>query len=101
MISPSSGRVDRTTKREHYLNAGVPDYVVVDAEARSVEHWTTGRETPEILRTEFVWSPAGASEPLIVSLPDLFDHADAQLRRTGVIHYAADEREETSAFASI
>jgi Uma2 family endonuclease len=30
VISPSSGRTDRVVKRDYYMNAGVPEYWVVD-----------------------------------------------------------------------
>lgn len=83
VISPSSIRTDRVTKREYYMDVGVPDYLVVDVDARIVERWTQGRDTPEVLRDRLVWHPRGASAPLVVSLPDLFDRVGAQLRLIG------------------
>jgi Uma2 family endonuclease len=88
VISPSSIRTDRITKREYYMNAGVPDYLIVDVDARIVERWTQGRETPVILRDRLVWHPDRAKAPLDVALPDYFDRIAAQMRliRTRNVH---------------
>ena len=83
VISPSSIRTDRITKREYYLDVGVPDYFIVDVHARMVEHWSPERETPLVLRDRLVWQPAGAVHPLVVSLPELFDDIAAKWRSIG------------------
>lgn len=73
IISPSSIRTDRVTKRDYYLDVGVPDYFIVDVEARIVERWSPERATPLVLRDELVWHPTGAAQPLRISLPEFFD----------------------------
>ena len=83
VISPGSVRTDRITKREFYMNVGVPDYLIVDVDARIVERWTQGRETPEVLRHRLVWHPAGARTALDVALPEYFDRITAQMRLIG------------------
>ena len=80
VISPSSVRTDRVEKREYYLEAGVPDYLIVDVDARIVERWSPERDTPAVLRDHLVWHPAGASQPLTVSLPEFFDRIVGKLR---------------------
>lgn len=75
VISPSSVRTDRQTKREYYPSAGVPEYWVIDFDARLLERWTPGSETPAVLRGAFEWRPAGASAALVVDLPALFENA--------------------------
>ena len=80
VISPGSIRTDRVTKREYYMDVGVPDYFIVDVDARIVERWTQGRDTPEVLRDHLVWHPSGASTALAVSLPQFFDRIAAQMR---------------------
>lgn len=40
VLSPSSRRYDRVTKRRLYARSGVPEYWVVDVEARSVDRLT-------------------------------------------------------------
>jgi Uma2 family endonuclease len=50
VISLDSMSIDRITKREYYMNVGVPDYLIVDIDARIVERWTQERDTPVVLR---------------------------------------------------
>ncbi len=83
VISPGSIRTDRVTKREYYMNVGVPDYLIVDVDARIIERWTAGRDTPEVLRDRLVWHPRGAGAPLVVLLSEYFDRIAAQLRLIG------------------
>jgi len=83
VISPDSTETDRITKREFYMNVGVPDYLIVDVDARMVERWTQGRETPQVLRDRLVWHPSGARTPLDVALPEYFDRIAAQMRLIG------------------
>jgi Uma2 family endonuclease len=84
VISPSSIRTDRVTKRDFYLDAGIPDYFIVDVDARIVEHWSSKRETPLVLRDQLVWHPAGAEQPLRASLPEFFDAIDDKLKFLGI-----------------
>ena len=80
-LSPSSIRYDRIVKRDYYLDAGVPDYWVVDWDARFVERWSPERPTPHVDREALVWHPSGASEPLVVSLPEFFTRVGRMWRR--------------------
>ncbi|MEO5814028.1 MAG: Uma2 family endonuclease [Gemmatimonadaceae bacterium] len=84
IISPSSVRTDRVTKRDYYLDVGVPDCFVVDVDARIIECWTQGRDTPLVQCEELVWQPAGAQAPLTVALPALFDDISAKLSSIGI-----------------
>jgi len=84
VISPSSVRTDRITKRDFYLDVGVPDYFIVDVDARIVEHWSAKRDTPLVLRDQLVWHPAGAQQPLSASLPAFFDAIDDKLKFLGI-----------------
>ncbi len=72
VVSPSSMRTDRVTKREFYMESGVREYWVVDIEARSIERWTPMEVSPVVERTTLVWSPDGAARPLEIRLPDFF-----------------------------
>ena len=73
VISPSSVRTDRVTKRDYYLDVGVPDYFIVDVDARIIKHWSPQRDTPLVLRDQLVWHAAGAEQPLTAWLPEFFD----------------------------
>ncbi|MFN2602932.1 MAG: Uma2 family endonuclease [Gemmatimonadaceae bacterium] len=73
IISPSSVRTDRITKRDFYLDSGVAEYWIVDLEARIVERWIPSRDTPELARTSLEWLPTGAATSLTINLTDLFE----------------------------
>lgn len=81
VISPSSVRTDRVRKREFYLDAGVPEYWVVDLDAWMIEVWTRGRDTPSVTRDALRWRPEGAKSGLLIDLPTFFQEARSRLRR--------------------
>ncbi|HEX5438905.1 MAG TPA: Uma2 family endonuclease [Gemmatimonadaceae bacterium] len=72
VLSPSSVRADRFTKRQLYVAQGTPAYWVVDADARMVEVWMPGDHLPHVERERLAWQPRGASTPFALSLADLF-----------------------------
>ncbi|MFN2399781.1 MAG: Uma2 family endonuclease [Gemmatimonadaceae bacterium] len=72
VLSPSSVRVDRFTKRRLYQEHIVPVYWAVDAEELLVETWTPESHFPLIERERLIWSPTGASEPFTLKLAELF-----------------------------
>lgn len=61
VLSPSTARYDRQLKRRRYQRAGVPEYWVVDLEARLIERWRPADDRPEILdeRLPFSLEPDG------------------------------------------
>jgi len=73
VISPSSVRTDRIVKRDFYLDAGVPEYWILDPVARMIERWTRDQETPEVCRSSLVWLPEGAKSPLTIDVPTFFE----------------------------
>ena len=72
VLSPSSVRADRFTKRHLYQEVGVPLYWVVNADDRSAEVWTQVDLFPRAERDVLVWRPNGASEPFELALEELF-----------------------------
>jgi Uma2 family endonuclease len=72
VLSPSSSRADRFTKRRLYQEVGIPLYWLVDADAQVVEVWTPDATFPSFERERLVWHPAGADEPLVISCAALF-----------------------------
>lgn len=74
VLSPSSAHTDKGVKRERYQRHGV-EYWIVDIDARLVERWMPTAERPEIVTGHLVWSPAGATAPLDLELPPLFEEA--------------------------
>jgi len=75
VLSPSTARNDRFTKRRVYQEFGVARYWIVDIASRAVEVWSPGATTPEIERERLVWQPEGAAEALIISLNDILPPA--------------------------
>ena len=72
VLSPSTARADRVTKRTLYRDERVPAYWIVDLDARAVERSIPDDPRPEILVDRLDWWPEGASEPLLIDLPSYF-----------------------------
>lgn len=71
VLSPSTSRYDRFTKRRLYQEFGVPWYWMLDIEGRAAEVWTPGASLPTIERERLMWQPAGAAEPLVIPLAEI------------------------------
>ncbi len=72
VLSPSTARYDRFTKRRLYQEVGVAVYWVVDPDARAVEAWTPEAAFPVPVRDLLSWTPPGASAPFTLPLARLF-----------------------------
>jgi len=72
VLSPSTARYDRFTKRRLYQEVGVPVYWLVDGESSLVEVWTPDAAFPQIERDWVIWHPAGAHAPFTLGLSELF-----------------------------
>lgn len=72
VLSPSSLRADRFTKRRLYQEHGVPLYWVIDPDAHIVEVWRPGDHTPEVERQRLSWHPLGAASRFTLELAELF-----------------------------
>ena len=72
VISPSSARADRYRKRHLYQSEDVPEYWIVDPDARFVERWRPGDDAPEIVVESLAWTPQEDVEPLVIDLAALF-----------------------------
>ena len=71
--SPSTARADRVAKRKLFRDENVPEYWVVDLDARAIERSTPSEPRPEILAETIEWFPEGASEPLVSDLAAYFE----------------------------
>jgi Uma2 family endonuclease len=86
-VAPDTAERDRTLKRERYAHFGVPEYWIVDAEARMVEIHRNGRggsHVPEVVRDRWSWQPVPDGPVLELSLPELlvgYDELQAQFAR--------------------
>jgi len=72
VLSPGTARYDRLVKRRRYQRAPVPEYWIVDLDARLVERWKPDDTRPEILTETLEWSPAPGLKPLEIELPGFF-----------------------------
>ncbi len=72
ILSLSTSRHDRFTKRRLYQEVGIPLYWIVDPDQKSVEVWTPEATLPTVERERVVWHPEGAGEPLTIELEQLF-----------------------------
>jgi Uma2 family endonuclease len=72
ILSPSTRRADRVRKREIYLDEGVPEYWIVDLDARLIERWRQGDQRPEIVTESLIWQPVAGVPALEVDLPRFF-----------------------------
>lgn len=73
VISPRSARYDRTIKRVRYQRAGVPEYWIVDLDARLVDRWRPGDTRAEAVADTLIWQPDAVAGELTIDLPGLFD----------------------------
>jgi len=72
VLSPSTSRVDRSTKRRLYQRQGVTEYWIVDAGTRSVERWRPESVEGERISGELSWQPRPEHAALVIDLPALF-----------------------------
>lgn len=72
ILSPSTARHDRITKRRRYQQAGVGTYWIADVDAGAIEVWTPGAEQPVIADRTVEWQPDPAVPPLVIDLERYF-----------------------------
>jgi Uma2 family endonuclease len=71
VLSSSSAGHDRVKKRPAYQR-NVPEYWIVDLDARLIERWRPGDNRPEVLAELLEWLPSGARDPLRIDLAAYF-----------------------------
>jgi Uma2 family endonuclease len=74
ILSPPSGSIDRVKKPRRYGDFGVPEYWVVDPEEQVIWVWrfAAGSREAERISDRITWLPAGAAEPFVLELSELF-----------------------------
>jgi Uma2 family endonuclease len=75
--SPNDPLYDYQTKRALYMPNGIPEYWVLNAEARNLSRWRRAADPGEVLSARVEWQPAGMPEPFALDLPSFFDDAVA------------------------
>jgi Uma2 family endonuclease len=59
ILSPSNRSYDRNLKRKHYLEHGVAELWIVDADEHTVAVWRPGTDEPEVPDDTLVWRVGG------------------------------------------
>lgn len=72
VLSPTTARADRFTKRRLYQDVDVGTYWIVDADAQQAEVWTPDLAFPAIEGDRLIWRPAEAPAPFVIQLAELF-----------------------------
>jgi Uma2 family endonuclease len=72
VLSSGTARLDRIRKRSLYQRFNVPEYWIVDGDARLIERWRPGDTRPEILDHRIEWQPDSTALPLTIDLQTLF-----------------------------
>lgn len=72
VLSPTTARGDRFTKRRLYQEIRAPAYWIVDADEHFVEVWTPEAALPTVEREQLKWLPAEAGDPFVPRVPELF-----------------------------
>ncbi len=72
VLSPSSLRADRFTKRRLYQEQRIPYYWIVDAEQQAIEVWTPDAMLPVVERERVAWRHPDLSVDCEIDLPALF-----------------------------
>ena len=75
VLSPPTARHDRLTKRRIYMEEGVGEYWIVDADARTIERWRPGQDRPEMIDGVLRWEPASNVPPLDLDVEAMFEEA--------------------------
>jgi Uma2 family endonuclease len=75
VTSPSTANYDSQTKRGLYLDAGVPEYWIVDPEAQTIARWRNTTDPGELLTDAIEWHPAGMSSAFTMELREFLDDA--------------------------
>ena len=72
VVSESSRRTDRGRKRRLYQAQRVPEYWVIDVDARVVEKWTVDAAREETLSDVLSWQPLAETEADVIDLVAYF-----------------------------
>jgi Uma2 family endonuclease len=72
VLSPTTARYDRHTKRRLYQEVGIPDYWIVDPDEKLIEVWTPEDQFPTVERERVRWKPEGVEQEFVMDLAELF-----------------------------
>jgi len=70
ILSPSNRSYDRNLKRKHYLENGIPELWILDADEHTVEVWKPGAKGPAVVHDVLEWRVSG--HRFEISLEEVF-----------------------------
>ena len=71
-LSSSTSRLDRVVKRKLYREERVPEFWIIDLDARTFERTTPTDSRVDVLDTSLEWRPEGALVPFVLDLREYF-----------------------------
>lgn len=71
-LSPATARHDRRKKRPMFQSEGVPEFWIVDIDARVIERWRPTDDRPEVVTDTLAWQPLGEHPPLVIDVNAYF-----------------------------
>ena len=72
VLSRTTARADRVRKRALYARERVPEYWIIDVDARLIERSRPDDERPEVLSDRIEWRPEAAHAALAIDLVQYF-----------------------------
>lgn len=72
ILSPSTARNDRVVKRKKFQRVAVPEYWIVDSDARIVEVWRPDDVRSTTVDGNLQWQPSRSVPALEIDLPRVF-----------------------------
>ncbi len=72
VLSPSTASIDRGRKRSLYQRAGVPEYWIVDLDARCIERWTAEAHDADVRSDDIAWTDPVTGTHVELNLPEFF-----------------------------
>lgn len=74
VLSGTTRRRDHLQKRDFYMDAGIPEYWIVDGEHRAIRVVRPATHD-SVARDVLTWAPEGTREPLVIDLRAYFAEA--------------------------
>lgn len=71
-LSPTTARYDRRKKRPMFQSERVPEFWIVDIDARVIERWRPEDERPEVVTDLITWQPISDYPSLVIDVNAYF-----------------------------
>lgn len=92
MLCPATARADRVRKRILYARQRIPEYWIVDVDARVVERWRPDDEQPDVLSERLESHSRAERDPLTIVLFEYFARSPATCELRDALHFGRTVR---------